>query len=32
MPKQTERRRDNQQWMLDWIVKTTGRVQNFAYD
>ena len=32
MPKITERRRDNQQWMLDWIKKTTGRVQNFAYD
>lgn len=32
MSKLTERRRDNQQWMLDWIVKTTGRVQNFAYD
>lgn len=32
MPKLTERRRDNQQWMLDWIVKTTGRVQNLAYD
>ena len=32
MPKITERRRDNQQWMLDWIIKTTGRVQNFAYD
>lgn len=27
-----ERRRDNQQWILDWMVKTTGRVQNFAYD
>ena len=27
-----ERRRDNQQWMLDWMVKTTGRVQNFALD
>ena len=27
-----ERRRDNQQWLLDWLVKTTGRVQNFAYD
>lgn len=27
-----ERRRDNQQWMLDWLVKTTGRVQNFAHD
>ncbi len=32
MSKQTARRRDNQQWMLDWIIKTTGRVQNFAYD
>jgi pimeloyl-ACP methyl ester carboxylesterase len=32
MSKMTERRRDNQQWMLDWIIKTTGRVQNFAYD
>jgi dipeptidyl aminopeptidase/acylaminoacyl peptidase len=28
----TERRRDNQQWILDWLVKTTGRVQNFAND
>ena len=28
----TTRRRDNQQWILDWLVKTTGRVQNFAYD
>ena len=27
-----ERRRDDQQWMLDWMVKTTGRVQNFGYD
>lgn len=27
-----ERRRDNQQWILDWLVKTTGRVQNFAND
>ncbi|MPZ87243.1 MAG: alpha/beta hydrolase [Nitriliruptorales bacterium] len=27
-----ERQRDNQQWMLDWIIKTTGREQNFAYD
>jgi dipeptidyl aminopeptidase/acylaminoacyl peptidase len=26
------RRRDNQQWILDWLVKTTGRVQNFAND
>src|SRR5919202_1398370 len=23
-----ERRRDNQQWLLDYLVKTTGRVQN----
>jgi pimeloyl-ACP methyl ester carboxylesterase len=29
---QTERRRDNQQWLLDWLVKQTGRVQNFADD
>jgi pimeloyl-ACP methyl ester carboxylesterase len=28
----TERRRDNQQWLLDHMVKTTGRVINFAYD
>lgn len=27
-----ERRRDGQQWLLDWMAKTTGRVQNFAYD
>lgn len=27
-----ERLRDNQQWMLDWIIKTTGREQNFEYD
>ena len=26
------RRRDNQQWILDWVVKQTGRVQNFEYD
>jgi hypothetical protein len=25
-------KRDDQQWMLDWIVKTTGRVQNLAND
>jgi hypothetical protein len=25
-------KRDNQQWVLDWLVKTTGRVQNFAND
>lgn len=28
----TKRRRDTQQWLLDLAVKTTGRVQNFAYD
>lgn len=27
-----ERRRDGQQWLLDWMVKTTGRTINFAYD
>jgi pimeloyl-ACP methyl ester carboxylesterase len=27
-----ERRRDNQQWLLDYLVKTTGRVQNFGND
>lgn len=27
-----ERRRDDQQWILDWMVKTTGRPQNFASD
>jgi cephalosporin-C deacetylase-like acetyl esterase len=27
-----ERERDSQQWMLDWMVKTTGREQNFQYD
>ncbi len=27
-----ERRRDNQQWLLDYLVKVTGREQNFAYD
>ncbi|HET9072938.1 MAG TPA: alpha/beta fold hydrolase [Solirubrobacteraceae bacterium] len=27
-----ERRRDNQQWILDLMVKQTGRVQNFAND
>ncbi len=25
-------KRDDQQWVLDWLVKTTGRVQNFAND
>ena len=28
----SERRRDSQQWLLDWMVKTTGRTHNFAYD
>ncbi|MBI4276884.1 MAG: alpha/beta hydrolase [Armatimonadetes bacterium] len=28
----SERRRDTQQWILDWLVKQTGRVQNFAND
>ncbi len=32
MPMKTERRRDTQQWLLDHMVKTTGRVINFAYD
>ncbi len=27
-----ERRRDNQQWILDWMVKTTGRDRGFFYD
>lgn len=27
-----ERRRDNQQWMLDWMVKNTGRDRGFFYD
>lgn len=27
-----ERRRDNQQWILDLMVKQTGRVQNFGND
>jgi pimeloyl-ACP methyl ester carboxylesterase len=32
MTMKTERRRDNQQWILDYMVKTTGRVQNFSTD
>ena len=32
MSMKTERRRDSQQWLLDHMVKTTGRVINFAYD
>ena len=27
-----QRRRDNQQWILDYLVKSTGRVINFEYD
>lgn len=27
-----ERRRDGQQWILDWMVKTTGRDRGFFYD
>jgi pimeloyl-ACP methyl ester carboxylesterase len=29
---QLERHRDNQQWILDYLVKVTGRVQNFFDD
>jgi dipeptidyl aminopeptidase/acylaminoacyl peptidase len=25
-------KRDDQTWVLDWLIKTTGRVQNFAND
>ena len=25
-------KRDDQQWVLDWLVKTTGRFQNFSND
>jgi dienelactone hydrolase len=32
LPRRSVRRRDSQQWILDWIVKTTGRVQNFERD
>lgn len=28
----TVRRRDNQQWILDWLIRTTGREINFAVD
>jgi pimeloyl-ACP methyl ester carboxylesterase len=31
-PLRGERRRDGQQWVLDWLIKQTGRVQNFEYD
>jgi pimeloyl-ACP methyl ester carboxylesterase len=27
-----ERKRDGQQWLLDYLIKVTGREQNFAYD
>ena len=26
------RRRDNQQWLLDWVVNKSGRVINYEYD
>ncbi|GIW08576.1 MAG: hypothetical protein KatS3mg060_3381 [Dehalococcoidia bacterium] len=32
MALKSKRRRDSQQWILDWMTKTNGRVQNFAYD
>lgn len=32
LPVRSVRRRDSQQWLLDWLVKTTGRVQNFERD
>lgn len=28
----TQRHRDNQHWIMDWIIKQTGRYQNYAYD
>lgn len=28
----TKRHRDNQHWIMDWIIKQTGRYQNYAYD
>src|SRR5713226_3447713 len=31
-PMRLERQRDNQQWLLDYLVKVTGRVQNFFDD
>ncbi|MCS7002847.1 MAG: alpha/beta hydrolase, partial [Dehalococcoidia bacterium] len=31
-PMALRRRRDSQQWLLDWMTKTNGRVQNFEYD
>ena len=27
-----ERRRDNQQWLVDWVVNRSGRVINYEYD
>jgi hypothetical protein len=27
-----DRRRDDQSWIFDWVVKESGRVQNFEYD
>ena len=28
----TKRHRDNQHWIMDWVIKQTGRIQNYAYD
>ena len=32
MSTRIRRRRNSQQWILDWLTKRSGRVQNFAYD
>ena len=32
MTMKLERRRDNQQWILDYLTKTTGRVVSFGQD
>ena len=32
LPQGSVRRRDARQWILDWVVKMTGRVQNFERD
>jgi hypothetical protein len=31
-PPRSVRRRDGQQWLLDWVLKTPRRVQNFERD
>jgi dipeptidyl aminopeptidase/acylaminoacyl peptidase len=28
----TKRERDSQHWIMDWLIKQTGRYQNYAYD